>query len=219
MNPINIPNKLIRAALECAAKQDIRTHLNGVTVEILPSGKAVVMGTDGHMMFAGWADVFDSEGQAPDQKAMPIKFVAPRQHLDAAIKANKGADLEVHDLNGDKLVWGGMSFGRLEEHKPWRFEWRDAIPLSTSEQAPKDAAPQFNPTLLIRGQRALGHVVGRATPKAASSIIPVLRYGKTANDAAVMLTDMVSGDPAIDALVVVMPMRVNCPGQPAVPTK
>lgn len=69
---LNINTGHIKAALLCAAKNDVRFYLCGVLIEI-KGGKGFVVGTNGHVLFAATFPASD----VPD-----TQFVVPRILLD-----------------------------------------------------------------------------------------------------------------------------------------
>ena len=50
---ITLKTSVLRAALICAAKKDLRYYLQGVCISINGPDVAMVYGTDGHILFAG----------------------------------------------------------------------------------------------------------------------------------------------------------------------
>ena len=80
MENINIPIRLLKAALICTAKQDARWYLTGVAIK-----DGAVSSTDGHRMFT-------CEIDAPKEH----EIIIPRDALTAFLKQVKKEHLNLH---------------------------------------------------------------------------------------------------------------------------
>ena len=185
------------AALVAAAKNDVRRYLNGVHVEPL-TDRVNVIGTDGHMLFAGTYTAPGSEPAAP--------FTLDRASLEALLKAWRASKIEDAEIVEHDRLRATVAFGDnqqtvnlIDERFP---QWRAVIPGVQLEHAPPDQSPQVNPSLLMRARQALGALTGQRTPKQAERVNIRAWYGKMANSALTITRD--ETDPA--GLVVVMPL-------------
>ena len=80
MENINIPIRLLKAALICTAKQDVRWYLTGVAIK-----DGAVSSTDGHRMFTCEIDV-----------PKDYEIIVPRDALTAFLKQVKKEHLDLH---------------------------------------------------------------------------------------------------------------------------
>ena len=80
MENINIPIRLLKAALICTAKQDVRWYLTGVAIK-----DGAVSATDGHRMFTCEIDV-----------PKDYEIIIPRDALTALLKQVKKEHLDLH---------------------------------------------------------------------------------------------------------------------------
>lgn len=79
---IEIEARLLRAALICAAKSDIRYYLNGVAIEV-HYDRAIVLATDGHRIFVGRSAAKAESFPGP----APVTYIVPRELVERALKA------------------------------------------------------------------------------------------------------------------------------------
>jgi hypothetical protein len=79
---IEIEARLLRAALICVAKSDIRYALNGVAIEV-HNDRALVLATDGHRLFVGRSSSVPV-GMVGDE---PLTYIVPRELVERALKA------------------------------------------------------------------------------------------------------------------------------------
>jgi len=169
------------AALECAAKKDIRYYLQGINIQIKKIGVGMVYGTDGHILFAG---------QLPYDGAadVPLNLIIP---TDAVKRLDKKAEFTDLEFDGQNYLLGGARFVPVDGRYP---DIGRVIPdiKSSTEQSPGT----YNPDLLVRGRAALSLYLG-VKPKDTFNFI------QRGNDSAVMHAGVNT------CLVVVMPMRAG----------
>ena len=87
---ITLKTSVLRAALICAAKKDLRYYLQGVCVSINHPNIAMIYGTDGHIMFAGQCPI--EVHQAPE--AYGFQIIIPSDTIKAIDKKAEFIDLE-----------------------------------------------------------------------------------------------------------------------------
>jgi DNA polymerase-3 subunit beta len=81
---ITIDHSIIKALLICAAKQDIRYYLKGISVDARADGTLVLVATDGHRLLAYPVAVDNIEALAPGE------YVIPREALEAVKPVKAG---------------------------------------------------------------------------------------------------------------------------------
>jgi DNA polymerase-3 subunit beta len=81
---ITIDHSIIKALLICAAKQDIRYYLKGISVDARANGDVVLVATDGHRLLAYPVAVDNIEALAPGE------YVIPREALEAVKPVKAG---------------------------------------------------------------------------------------------------------------------------------
>jgi hypothetical protein len=169
------------AALECAAKKDIRYYLQGINIQITKDAVGMVYGTDGHILFAG---------QLPYDGAVdvPLNLIIP---TDAVKRLDKKAEFTELEFDGQNYLLGGARFVPVDGRYP---DIGRVIPdiKSSIEQT----AGSFNPDLLVRGRAALSLYLG-VKPKDTFNFI------QRGSDSAVMHAG------TNECLVVIMPMRAT----------
>jgi len=187
---ITLKTNVLRAALICAAKKDLRYYLQGVCVSINHPEVAMVYGTDGHVLFAGQCqiDVID----APAQYGFQI--IIPSDTIKAIDKKAKFIDLETIEGGAkDYYLLGNARFQAIDARYP------DISRVVPSRDAfPEQKISYFDTELLVKGNEALAMYYGAKKGK----VFPLHQRG---NDSGVIHNNQ------NDALVVVMPMR-NDPG-------
>jgi hypothetical protein len=169
------------AALECAAKKDIRYYLQGINIQIKKIGVGMVYGTDGHMLFAGQLP-YDGDYVAE------LNIIIP---TDAVKRLDKKAELTELEYDGQNYLLGGARFVPVDGNYPDVGRVIPDIDHNT-EQAPGT----YNPDLLIRGRAALALYLG-VKPKDAFGFV------QRGRESAVMHAG------TNECLVVVMPMRAT----------
>jgi hypothetical protein len=169
------------AALECAAKKDIRYYLQGINIQITKPFTGMVYGTDGHILFAG---------QLPYDGAVdvPLNLIIP---TDAVKRLDKKAEFTELEFDGQNYLLGGARFVPVDGRYPDIGRVIPSIDNST-EQTPGT----YNPDLLVRGRAALSLYLG-VKPKDTFNFI------QRGSDSAVMHAGVNT------CLVVVMPMRAG----------
>ena len=118
MENINIPIRLLKAALICTAKQDVRWYLTGVAVK-----DGAVSSTDGHRMFTCEIDVpKDYEIIIPrDALTLFLKQVK-KEHLDLHAQITQVKDevykLQVVNLKKGELLFVEQLFKQIDSKFP-----------------------------------------------------------------------------------------------------
>lgn len=79
---IEIDSRLLRAALICAGKADIRYYINAVAIEV-HADRCFVLATDGHRLFIGRSNEAP-KGLVGDA---PITYIIPRELVERAIRS------------------------------------------------------------------------------------------------------------------------------------
>ena len=182
---ISIQASAIRAAAICAAKKDIRYYIVGVHVKVAHTGFASVIGTNGHIMFAGRASIENLEGQQNAAWSMTIP-------LDTCKKISKKADnVILESLPDGNYMIDGIRFTPLDGRYP---DYSRVI--TRHDQVTGDNTPSnFNWEYLVQGNDALNTYYGGK-----NKVYALVQRG---NDAGLMH----NGENT--AVVVIMPMRVK----------
>jgi hypothetical protein len=169
------------AALECAAKKDIRYYLQGINIQITKPFTGMVYGTDGHILFAG---------QLPYDGAVdvPLNLIIP---TDAVKRLDKKLEFTELEFDGQNYLLGGARFVPVDGRYP---DVDRVIPdiQYNIEQSPGT----FDPALLVRARAALAMYLG-TKPK---DVFGLIQRG---SDSAVMHAG------TNECLVVIMPMRAT----------
>jgi DNA polymerase III sliding clamp (beta) subunit (PCNA family) len=182
---ISIQASAIRAATICAAKKDIRYYLVGVHIKVAHTGFASVIGTNGHIMFAGRATIENLEGQQSAAWTMTIP-------LETCKKISKKADIVILESlpDGNYLI-DGIRFAPIDG----RFPDHTRVITRLDQVTGNDTPSQFNYEYLIQGNDALNAYYGGK-----NKVYALVQRG---NDAGLMH----NGENT--AVVVIMPMRVK----------
>ena len=169
------------AALECAAKKDLRYYLQGINIQITKNAVGMVYGTDGHILFAG---------QLPYEGAVdvPLNLIIP---TDAVKRLDKKLEFTELEYDGQNYLLGGARFVPVDGRYPDIGRVIPDIDHNT-EQSPGT----YNPDLLVRGRAALSLYLG-VKPKDTFNFI------QRGSDSAVMHAG------TNECLVVIMPMRAG----------
>lgn len=187
---ISLKTSVLRAALMCAAKKDIRYYLQGVCVSINHPEVAMVYGTNGHILFAGQSPIEILE--APDSLGFDI--IIPSDAIKAMDKKADCVILETIE-GGAKgyYVLGNSRFQAIDARFP------DVSRVVPSRDAfPEQKISYFRPEYLQTANEALAMFYGHKKDKCYSLTQRGDASGVVHNE-------------RNDALVVVMPMR-NDPG-------
>jgi hypothetical protein len=183
---ISIQASAIRAAAICAAKKDIRYYLVGVHLNVAHRDYATVVGTNGHVLFAGRATVENLEDQQPEAWSMTIP-------LDVCKKISKKLhSVTLESLPGGAYMLDGIRFVPLDGRFP---DYMRVIPKQDAAQAEQQAG-QFDYALLAQGNDAM---IAYHDAKS-TTVYPLVQRG---NDSGVIH----NGENT--AVVVVMPRRVD----------
>jgi len=183
---ITLKTNVLRAALICAAKKDLRYYLQGVCISINHPNVAMVYGTDGHIMFAGQSpiEVID----APTSYGFQI--IIPYDTIKAIDKKSEFIDLETIEGGAkDYYLLGNARFQAIDARYP---DISRVVPArdAYSEQT----ISYFDPELLVKGNEALAMYYGTKKGK----VFPLHQRGDYSG--AIHYNQN-------DAVVVVMPMR------------
>jgi len=184
---ITLKTSVLRAALICAAKKDLRYYLQGVCVSINHPQIAMVYGTDGHVMFAGQCpiEVID----APT--AYGFEIIIPSDTIKAIDKKAEFINLETIEGGAkDYYLLGNARFQAINARYP---DISRVVP-------PRDAFTEqkisyFDPEFIVRGNEALAMYYGTKKRKVFFSLLQRGDYSGVIHDG------------KNDALVVIMPMR------------
>ena len=187
---ITLKTSVLRAALVCSAKKDIRYYLQGVCISINHPEVAMVYGTDGHILFAGQCPIVVHE--APTEYGFQI--IIPSDTIKAIDKKAEFIDLETIEGGAkDYYLLGNARFQAIDGRYP---DISRVVPAR--DAFPELKASYFEPDLLVRGNEAMAMYYGDKKGK----VFPLLQRG---SDSGVIHNNR------NDAVVVVMPMR-NEPG-------
>jgi hypothetical protein len=169
------------AALECAAKKDIRYYLQGINIQIKKIGVGMVYGTDGHMLFAGQLP-YDGDYVAE------LNIIIP---TDAVKRLDKKLDFTDLEFDGQNYLLGGARFVPVDGKYP------DVARVIPDIQYNIEQVPgTFDPALLVRARAALALYLG-TKPK---DVFGLIQRG---SESAVMHAG------TNECLVVIMPMRAT----------
>ena len=183
---ITLKTSVLRAALICAAKKDLRYYLQGVCVSINNPNVAMVYGTDGHILFAGQSPIEVIE--APENYGFDL--IIPSDTIKAIDKKADFVTLvTIPSLPKDYYVLGNTSFQAIDARYP------DISRVVPSRDLFSELKPSnFDPELLVKGNEALAMFYGAKKGK----VFPLHQRG---NDSGTIHNNQ------NDAVVVVMPMR------------
>jgi hypothetical protein len=184
----SIQTSAIKAALHCSAKKDLRHYLNGVCLSFNHESVMMVHSTDGHILFSCFVH-YENLG---DQFNPGFDIIVP---LDA-IKAvkTKAENVTLESLPDGSYLLDNVRFTALDGRFP---DVARVIPRPDQVYKGENRA-YIDPDLLIRGRDAL-----RVFYHDKKSDYPIQQTGLDGKGCSVMHNG------AYDAVVVVMPMRVN----------
>ena len=187
---ITLKTSVLRAALICSAKKDIRYYLQGVCISINNPYVAMVYGTDGHILFAGQCPIVVHE--SPTEYGFQI--IIPSDTIKAIDKKSEFIDLDTIEGGAkDYYLLGNARFQAIDARYP---DISRVVPARDAFSELK--ASYFEPELLVKGNEAMAMYYGDKKGK----VFPLLQRG---NDSGVIHNNQ------NNAVVVVMPMR-NEPG-------
>jgi hypothetical protein len=183
---ITLKTSVLRAALICAAKKDIRYYLQGVCVSINNPDVAMVYGTDGHVLFAGQSVIVCHV--APENYGFQI--IIPSDTIKAIDKRAEFIDLETIEGGAkDYYLLGNARFQAIDARYP---DISRVVPARDAFSEIK--ASYFDPELLVKGNEALAMYYGAKKGK----VFPLSQRGDYSG---------AIHNNKNDAVVVVMPMR------------
>lgn len=186
---ITFKTSVLRAALICAAKKDLRYYLQGICISINHPEVAMVYGTNGHILFAGQSPIEVIE--APE--AYGFEIIIPGDVIKApSVKKTDTVTLETIDsMPKGYYVLGNSRFQAIDARFP------DVSRVIPSRDAFAEVKPSyFKPEYLCTANEALAMFYGHKKDKCYSLAQRGDASGVVHNE-------------RNDALVVVMPMRNN----------
>jgi DNA polymerase-3 subunit beta len=187
---ITLKTNVLRAALICAAKKDLRYYLQGVCVSINHPKIAMVYGTDGHILFAGQSPIVCDV--APDNFGFSI--IIPSDTIKAIDKKSEFIDLETIEGGAkDYYLLGNARFQAIDARYP---DISRVVPARDAFSELKIS--YFDPELIVKGNEALAMYYGTKKGK----VFPLSQRGDSSG---------AIHNNQNDAVVVIMPMR-NDPG-------
>ena len=187
---ITLKTSVLRAALICAAKKDLRYYLQGICISINGPDIAMVYGTDGHVLFAGQCPI--EVHQAPE--AYGFQIIIPSDTIKAIDKKAEFIDLETIEGGAkDYYLLGNARFQAFDARYP---DISRVVPARDAFSELKIS--YFDPELLVKGNEALAIYYGDKKGK----VFPLSQRGDSSG---------AIHNNQNDAVVVVMPMR-NDPG-------
>lgn len=130
---VEIDAKLVRAAMACAGKRDVRYYINGVYL----ATNGDIVGTNGHVMFKGQYDIEDQE---PLKKGVILK-------IHGTIPA--GAKKVTFDIPEDGVTRG---FCFTDNDKAFLFDIIDGKYPAYEKVIPKPNRKSFTNTIGIQPQ-------------------------------------------------------------------
>jgi hypothetical protein len=183
---ITLKTSVLRAALLCAAKKDIRYYLQGICISFNHPAVAMVCGTNGHILFAGQCPIDVIE--APE--AYGFEIIVPGDVIKGLDKKAAVVMLETIDaMPKGHYVLGNTRFQAIDARFP------DVSRVIPSRDAFAEIKPSyFKPEYLCTANEALAMYYGDKKDKCYS----LAQRGDASG---------VVHNGRNDALVVVMPMR------------
>ena len=183
---ITLKTSVLRAALLCSAKKDIRYYLQGICISFNHPEIAMVCGTNGHILFAGQCPIDVIE--APD--AYGFEIIVPGDVIKGLDKKAEVVMLETIDaMPKGHYVLGNTRFQAIDARFP------DVSRVIPSRDAFAEIKPSyFKPEYLCTANEALAMFYGDRKDKCYSLAQRGDASGVVHNE-------------RNDALVVVMPMR------------
>jgi len=185
---ISLKTSVLRAALLCAAKKDIRYYLQGICISFNHPEIAMVCGTNGHILFAGQCPIDVIE--APE--AYGFEIIVPGDVIKALDKKAEVVMLETIDaMPKGNYVLGNTRFQAIDARFP------DISRVIPSRDAFSEIKPSyFRPEYLCTANEALAMFYGDKKDKCYS----LAQRGDASG---------VVHNGRNDALVVVLPMRYD----------
>ena len=183
---ITLKTSVLRAALLCSAKKDIRYYLQGICISFNHPEIAMVCGTNGHILFAGQCPIETIE--APE--ALGFEIIVPGDVIKGLDKKAEVVMLETIDaMPKGHYVLGNTRFQAIDARFP---DISRVIPSRDAFSELK--VSYFKPEYLCTANEALAMFYGDRKDKCYSLAQRGDASGVVHNE-------------RNDALVVVMPMR------------
>jgi hypothetical protein len=183
---ITLKTSVLRAAMLCSAKKDIRYYLQGICISFNHPEIAMVCGTNGHILFAGQCPIDVIE--APE--AYGFEIIVPGDVIKGLDKKADVVMLETIDaMPKGHYVLGNTRFQAIDARFP---DISRVIPKIDAFSEPKIS--YFKPEYLCTANEALAMYYGDKKDKCYSLAQRGDASGVVHNE-------------RNDALVVVMPMR------------
>jgi hypothetical protein len=187
---ITLKTSVLRAALICAAKKDLRYYLQGICISINNPYVAMVYGTDGHILFAAQSPIIVHESP----EAYGFQIIIPSDTIKAIDKKAEFIDLETIEGGAkDYYLLGNARFQAIDARYP---DISRVVPARDAFSELKIS--YFDPELIVKGNEALAMYYGTKKGK----VFPLSQRGDSSG---------AIHNNQNDAVVVVMPMR-NDPG-------
>lgn len=187
----------VRAAAECAGRQDIRYYLNGVCVELHPSA-VILVATDGHRLLAA-----RDSGEAPTFEgcAGPLRFFVENDALVQIISTFGKSKLPrfafAFDLSTGMVEFTGgaglrISISAGTDTAASFPSWRRVVPAK-----PSGVQAQFDPRYLCSASKVAALFSGRKS-------VPMMRIDHNGESGAV-----ITFGAHHQVVLVLMPYRVT----------
>lgn len=151
MKTVQIETAVLKAALYCAPKKDIRYCLNGVLVES-KNGNLSIVSTTGAVLFV---HQIEHRYHAED-----FSFIIPRSVVESIVKT-KGKVLEITGeafSHASKLRCGSTLFTAIDGQFP---DWRRVVPDHLSTIIKDSITSKFNPELVMDCYAAIATAEGK----------------------------------------------------------
>jgi hypothetical protein len=169
---IEIETAVLKAALFCAAKKDIRHSLNGVFVES-KNGNLFIVSTTGATMF-----VHQIEG---GYSGDDFGFIIPRSVVESIVKTKDN----VLEIAGEsfsirsELRCGSTLFTPVDGQSP---NWRSAVPSHLGTTIQDSITSKFNPELVMNCYSAIATAEGKKEKGYAANLGDTGRCGIVSGD-------------------------------------
>ena len=193
---MQIQLQTLKAANIAAAVKDIRYYLTGVLVEFRAQNdagdvKAIVVGTDGHMLFAAHT-VINRDDVSEGLPDVGTQIIIPGEVVKACkLRHKSNPFVTLKQINETQWQLGDVLFTPIGGKFP---DYRRVIPQYSDVNSAAQEVTMYNPDVLVRARDALKLYTGESK----SVMYSIAQRG---NDASVMHT----GDTR--AVVVIMPLR------------
>ncbi|MGH9890834.1 MAG: DNA polymerase III subunit beta [bacterium] len=180
---VGVPKNALKAALHCVAKNDSRSYLNGVLIE-LRGEHANIVSSDGHTLFACKVEV--EEGGHTGQAAA---IIVPAETVKAALKGlgKWTSNVALSSLPGGFYRLGDTAFTPIDGRFP---DYMRVIPKTVSGKV-----GAFDPALVLCVSKAVAVFYGRGRPSLMMNgpTAPAVIVGATADCVGVVMPRRVDG--------------------------